>query len=301
MQKIALNLIPKNPEVTGALAGSLLGGTAGTFLADAFWDQPTRIQRLISGVTGLIIGGAGGLAAVKTLNRKKQPNALTLTKEMSPQEAQQLGKWQKAWKGIDDPDEGNIASSAGASIMHRLRNASPVSQDGDISWSTATLGALGGAAGKYGFTRYVQQGFQNARDFRNLKQIAKAKGQDLKTKGSTLNNIFLSRSKLNKILKRMDKMPVSDDIKEEIYKVKGYLPDSNLFWRRNKSKKPRFDLKKYLSGTNLFWRGNRSKRLGKVGHGVGLLSALIAATATANATGFNRDRNKIKELLEEPK
>lgn len=279
MYKKALNLVPKNAEASGALAGGLIGGTAGHFLADAFWDQPTRLQRLISGVTGLIIGSAGGLATVKLLNKKNQPNALTSIKDMKPEQAQQLGIWQKAWKGIDDPDQGNTLSSITASIMHRLRNASPVDQNGDFSYSTAIAGVAGGLGAKHGFTRYVQQGFQNARDFRELQRKAKANNQNLGVKNSDLDQIFLRRKKLNKILDTINStMPAKSRTLRQVNTVRGYIPNH-----------------KHL------WRSNRSKRLGRIGHGAGLLSALISATTAANTTGFNADRNRIKKLLEAPK
>lgn len=62
-----------NPQITGAIAGGALGGTAGYFLADLFWDDPSRAQKLITGVTGLLIGGAGGALAMHELH-KKAPN-----------------------------------------------------------------------------------------------------------------------------------------------------------------------------------------------------------------------------------
>lgn len=158
-------------QAASILAGGAIGGTAGYFLADAFWDDPTRVQRMISSVTGLIIGGAGGAIASSSLEDKPNKGLLASKKDLTKEDLAKMNDWEAAWHGYYKPDTDNGAAKTLARIMYTVRGATPITDEGQVSIpGTATAIATPFVAKPF-FDRYVTEYFRNAADLRHISDL----------------------------------------------------------------------------------------------------------------------------------
>lgn len=158
-------------QAASILAGGAIGGTAGYFLADAFWDDPTRVQRLISSVTGLIIGGAGGAIASGSLEDKPNKGLLASKKDLTKEDLAKMNDWEAAWHGYYKPDTDNGTAKTLARLMYTVRGATPITDEGQVSIpGTATAIATPFVAKPF-FDRYVTEWFRNAADLRAMSDI----------------------------------------------------------------------------------------------------------------------------------
>ena len=209
-------------QAASILAGSAIGGTAGYFLADAFWDDPTRVQRLISSVTGLIIGGAGGAIAAGSLEDKPNKGLLAGKKDLTKEDLAKMNDWEAAWHGYYKPDTDNGTAKTLARLMYTVRGATPITDEGQVSIpGTATAIATPFITAPL-FSRYVTESARNAADLRALSDINDTGVKD------ALKNIswwkrftpFTSRSAVNNVNTAVQSnTAISDAIKKRVNRI----------------------------------------------------------------------------------
>lgn len=177
--------------IAGIATGGILGGTAGYFLADAFWDQPSRLQKLITGVSGLLIGSALGAYTIGSTQTNKSFLDRYKVTEQQAKEIASFTPTQKMWLGVTDT-EGNAATNTVAKIIRTLRQASPINQEGQFTW----MGSILPSAATYGFDRTYQKIRQRRINTNNIKALTGG-AVPINTKGGSFFNWLLGTSDKN--------------------------------------------------------------------------------------------------------
>lgn len=255
------------------LSGGAIGGTSGYLLADAFWNDPSRTQKIISGVTGLIIGSIAG-AAIAGTNQDK--NILGDALKISPEKIDQLAKAKPTRKmlyGITDQN-GNWLTNSIAHIARGFRKASPIDQQGDISILGTTIPVGTFFASKWGADRFGREGLVNAAQYNKLRAELQALDPSLKL---PKKKFFASRKAAKEALEQLSNklnsptLSNKNSIQTRIQRQLASLDTPQFLQRRT-----------YAKGTG---GGKRLTLLASI-------LALFSAIGTNNLTGFNDNYNK---------